>query len=390
MTLAGLAARNVLRNRFRAILTILGVAVAVLTFVFLRTVVGAWTTAAEYARKDRIVTRHKITFVMTLPKPYINDVRSAPHVKDATFANWFGGKDPKHDREFFATLAVDVPSFFKVFDDMNVPEDQLEAWKHDPEGAIVGDVLAKKMGWKLGDKVMLVSGIYADKSEWEFHVDGIYTATGRSVDRSTFVFNWDYLDKSVSARRQNQIGWIVSRVDDPSKTASIATQLDTMFDSKEVPTLSQDEHAFQASFLAGISAVLTALDVISVVILAIMMLILGNTIAMGVRERTGEYGALKALGFSGGHLAFFIVSESILIGAIGSVLGVALAFPFVEKGLGRYLEENMGAFFPYFRVSPMVALTAVLGTLLLSAAAAAIPAMGASRLRVVDALRRVA
>jgi putative ABC transport system permease protein len=393
MTLVGLAARNVLRNRFRAVLTVLGVAVAVLTFVLLRTVVGAWTVAADFAVKDRLVTRHKITFVMSLPLRYVQDVKNAPHIRATTYANWFGGKDPAHENEFFQAIAVDSETYFTVYDDVVVTNDVRDTWLHDPNGAIIGDVLAKKMGWKVGDKVSLVSGIYPQRSSWDFHVDGIYQAKGKAVDRSTFLFHWKYLNDELvkaNARQTDQVGWIVSRVDDPAHTADVAVALDKIFDDKEIQTLSMDEHSFNASFLAGISAVMTAIDIISGVILLIMLLILGNTIAMGVRERTNEYGVMKALGFSSGQIAFFVIGESFLLAMVGGALGLVLAFPFVEKGMGRWLEENMGTFFPYFRVDPKMAVVAFAIALLLGNAAAMIPAMRAAKLRTVDALRRTA
>lgn len=391
MTLVGLAARNVLRNKFRAVLTILGVAVSILTFMLLRTVVYAWTAGAEWAAKDRVVTRHKVTFVMTLPKRYIEDVRTrVPGVKVATFANWFGGKDPKHDKEFFGALAVDQATHFAVYDDMAVTPDVLEKWKADPQGAIVGDVLAKKMGWTVGSKVTLVSGIYPKQGDWEFHVVGIYEAKSKSVDRSTFVFRWDYLNDSLPEARKDQIGWIVARVTDPNRAAATGVDIDKMFDEKEIQTLSQDERAFNASFLASFSAVLTAIDLISVVILVIMGLVLGNTIAMGVRERTNEYGVLKALGFSNGHVMWFVVGEALVIGAAGGAVGLLISYPFIEKGLGRFLEENMGAMFPYFRINPATTALAVALAFGLAIVASVIPALQAGRLKTVDALKRVA
>jgi putative ABC transport system permease protein len=198
MTLGGLAARNVLRNKFRVALTILGVAVAVLTFVTLRTVLDAWTNT-EAAVKDRVVTRHKITFVMALPKRYVHDVAAAKDssgnrlTRLTTWANWFGGKDPKHDREFFATLAIDSSTYFQVYDETLVPPDQLGAFMKDRSGAIVGDQLAQKLGWKVGDTVSLESGIYPTKEggPWTFKIDGIYTATAKSIDRLTFLIHWD-------------------------------------------------------------------------------------------------------------------------------------------------------------------------------------------------------
>ena len=390
MTLAGLAARNVLRNKVRALLTIVGVAVAIITFVLLRTVISAWADAANFAAKDRMATRDKITFVNSLPHRYVDEVRSAPHVKATTFACWFGGKDPKHENAFFATLAVESDTYFKVYDDYYVAPDVLDAWRHDAQGAIVGDVLAKQMGWKVGDRVSLVSGIYAVKPSWEFNIDGIYEAKARSANRSSYFFHYKYLNEALSGARKDQVGWIVSRVDDPTRTADIAVSIDKIFEDQETQTLSQDERSFTAGFLGGLSAVLTAVNIVSVVILLIMMLVLGNTIAMGVRERTNEYGVLKALGFSSGHIAMFVVVESMVIAIAGGALGLAIAYPFIQLALGRFLEENMGNIFPYFRLPPSVAVAAVVLALTLGLLAAALPAFNASRLRVVDALRRVA
>src|SRR5262249_23236850 len=148
--------------------------------------------------------------------------------------------------------------------------------------------------------------------------------------------------------------------------------------------------SFATSFLAGASQIFTAINVISIVILLIMMLILGNTIAMGVRERTNEYGVLKALGFSSGHLAMFVLAEATILGLAGAALGVLIAYPFIENGLGRWLEENMGSIFPYFRIDPRAVIASLGAGVLLALLAASIPATRASRLHVVDALRRVA
>ncbi|HEY3817559.1 MAG TPA: FtsX-like permease family protein [Polyangiaceae bacterium] len=388
MTLTGLALRNLGRNKFRVILTALGVAIAIVAFLLLRTVIWAWASAAEWAAKDRVVTRHKVTFVMELPKRYVEDVRNAPHVKTVTWANWFGAKDPKHDREFFATLAVDPATYFVVYDEMKVPPDQMETFQHDKQGAIVGDVLAKKMGWKVGDKIILQSGIYP--GDWQMNIDGIYEATARSVDRSTFLFHWDYVNDSLPPERRDNVGWIISRVDQPGHVADIGVALDKLFEDRETPTLSQDERSFNASFLAMFSSILQAMDVMSGVILVIMMLILGNTIAMGVRERTSEYGVLRAIGFLPKHIVIWIVGESLALGLLGGLGGLLLAWPLINLGFSRFIEENMGGFFPYFRLETANMLLGLALATLLGVAASMIPAWRASKIRVVDAVRRVA
>jgi putative ABC transport system permease protein len=388
MTLTGLAVRNLARNKFRVALTIVGVGIAVVAFLLLRTVTWAWGMGAEYSARDRVVTRHKVTFVMSLPKRYVADVLGAPHIKTVTWANWFGGKDPKHDREFFGTLAVDAPTYFNVYNEAKVSPEILDTFLHDRQGAIVGDVLAKKLGWKVGDRVSLESGIYP--GDWEFTIDGIYEATAKSIDRSTFLFHWDYLNDALPPERRDQVGWIVSRVDEPSQVAQIGAGLDHLFDERDTPTLSQDERSFNTSFLAMFSSVLKAMDIISAVILIIMMLILGNTIAMGTRERTSEYGVLRAIGFLPGHVALWVVAESLVTGIVGGTLGALLAWPLINLLLGRVIEENLGNLFPYFHLEPQLVAIGVALAALLGGAAAALPAWRASRMHVVDAVRRVA
>ncbi len=388
MTLTGLAVRNLTRNRFRVLLTIVGVAIAIVAFLLLRTVTWAWTSAGAYAAKDRVVTRHKVTFVMSLPKRYVADVSSAPHVTMSTWANWFGAKDPKHDREFFSTLAVDNATYFSVYSELKVPAEELETFQHDKQGAVVGDVLARKLDWKVGDHVVLQSGIYP--GDWQFNIDGIYAATAKSVDRSTFLFHWDYMNDGLPQSRRDQVGWIVSRVDDPARAADVGVALDKIFDTRETPTLSQDEHSFNTSFMAMFVSIIRAMDIVSAVILVIMTLVLGNTIAMGARERTGEYGVLRAIGFLPGHVALWVVAESFVMGTVGGVLGALIAWPFINLLIGRIIEENMGSYFPYFHLEPSAVAVGVTLAAVLGAAAAALPAWNASKLHVVDAVRRVA
>jgi putative ABC transport system permease protein len=388
MTLTGLAVRNLARNKFRVALTLTGVAIAIVAFLLLRTVTWAWVAGPESAPKDRIVTRHRITMTLALPKRYVLDVRKAPHIKAATWANWFGGKDPQREDEVFATLAVDPTTYFTVYDEMKIPADQLDRFVHDKQGAVVGDLLAKRMGWKVGDRVILRSGIVP--GDWQFNIDAVYTASSQTVDRASFIFDWNYVNDTVPAARQDMVGWIVSRADGTGSVADIGLQLDKLFDERDIQTRSQDERSFNASFLGMFSAILKALNIISAVILAIMTLILGNTIAMGVRERTGEYGVLRAIGFLPGHIALWVVGESLVMAVLGGVLGTLAAWPFINVFVGRIIEEHMASFFPYFGLEPRHMALGLGLSALLGAAAAAIPAWRASQLQVVEAVRRVA
>lgn len=387
MTLAEFAARNALRNPFRSGLTVLGVAITIVAFVLLRTVISSWNAAAEFAAKDRIGTRHKVSFVVPLPKRYVDTIRETPGVKQATFMNWFGGKDPRNPDSFFANFTVEPTTFLEVYDELVVPEDQKARWLEDRQGALVGSSLANQLGLKVGDRFTMEGTIYP--GEWTVNISGIYTASRKSFDQSSLIFHWDYVNETLPERMRDQVGWIVSRVDDPGRGADVSAAIDRIFDSYDHQTLTMSERALNLSFIGMLSAILDAIDVVSGIILLILVMILANTIAMGVRERTSEYGALRALGFLPKHIRFFIVGESVTLGIVAGLLGLALAVPLVNGGLSRFIEENLGGMFPYFRVDTQTIVLALTLSAGLGLIAGLVPAVQAGRLTVANALKRI-
>ena len=387
MTYPVMLVKNAFRNRFRTILTIAGIGVAVLAFVFLRTVVDVWNSGLTAAAEDRLVTRHKVSITMLLPHTYCDRISNLPNVSSVGYANWFGATYPRDEHSFFSNFAVDDENYLNVYPEIVIPPEQLAAWRADPAGAIVGQTLAAKYGWRLGDKVTLTGTIYP--GDWTFNVRALYTTTNRAIDKSSFLFHWKYLnDGVISERMREMVCWLVVRVKDPSQGSAVARSVDSMFESSEAETLTESERAFNLSFISMYSAIFTAMDVVSVVILLIMTMIVGNTIAMGVRERTHEYGVLRAIGFTPRHLMVLIFGESLFITAIGGALGLLIAVPTVN-GFGKFIEDNLGSFFPYFAISSgTVALAAVLA-LLVGLGSAVLPAWTAARLQVTMALRRL-
>ena len=390
MTLVLVALRNLWRNRFRTLLTVLAVTVAVLSFVLFRTVITAWSTAADFAPKDRLITRHKVSFVMPLPHRYVEVVRQLPGIRTVSFASFFGGREPSHDKEVFLTWAADR-NYLEVFNEFELPPAQKAAWREDRTGLIVGDVLARKLGWKLGDRVTLESGIFPAPPDapWTFTVRGIYTARSSSVDRSTVLVRWDYINDSLPEGRRDEVGWISLRVTDASRAADVAAALDARFASEEVQTQTQDEKSFQAGVLAMSGAVLEAIGAVSLVMLLIMVLLLGNTTVMNVAERWREYSVLRALGFSPAQVSSLVLGEAALLAGVGGLLGTVLSYPLIERGIGSVIEQNLGSLLPHFRIAPTVAVAALLSTLAAAILVAAIPAYRVSRGHLVDGLRRV-
>jgi putative ABC transport system permease protein len=177
----------------------------------------------------------------------------------------------------------------------------------------------------------------------------------------------------------------------PGQSAADAGRaIDALFAERDVQTLSQDERAFVTGFLGMVSAVLDVLGVLSIVILVIVGLVLANAVAMGVRERTREYATLLAIGFSPAHVGRLVVLESVVVSVIGAVIGVAVARALVGGPMARFFEENLAHLTPVFRVTGAELALAFSLVLALGVSSAALPAARAARLRVTEALRRVA
>lgn len=375
-----------MRTKFRTALTIVGAAVAIVAFIVLRTVLSSWNAAADYSAKDRLATRQKNSMMTPLPKRYVDEVRQIPGVTAATFATWFGGRDMRNPNDSFPSFAVD-PSALSVFTEYEIEPEERARWLEDRQGALIGDVLARRLGVEVGDRITLTGTVYP--GEWQFNVAAIYTSASKGVDRARFFFHWSYLNDSRPPTRKDEVGWILSRIDDPARGAEISAAIDRKFSDRDHQTTTMSERALNLSSLGMVSAILSSLNIASFVILGIMMLLLGNTIAMAMRERTVEFCILRAIGFLPRHVATFVLSEALTIGALAGVLGVALAYPLVEMGMSRWIEENMTNFFPSFQITPMTSILGFLLPMVLAGAAGFIPARRAMKLTVNQGLRGV-
>ena len=389
MSAFSLAWRSLGEHRLRNALTIAAVAISVVIFILLRTVLWAWEHGAEAAAPDRIMSRHKVSFVMPLPKMYVDEIRELDGVMASTFSIWTDAKYAANDREFFAALAVDPATFLTVLDELQVSEEAKRAWQEDRTGAIVGEKLAAKFGWKAGDRLRLTCAMLPYPGEMELTVRGIYVTTRRSSDQSMLLLHWSYFNELLPAEARDTVGWIGSRIADSSRAAEISREIDRRFDVRDVQTLTMSEGDAQRSWLGMVAALFGAIDIISLVILFIMMLIVANTIAMGVRDRMNQYAVMQALGFLPRHVLAIVLAEGLVLGALGGSAGIGVGYVFVTHLVGRFVEENAGTYLPYFRVTPQAALAAFLLALSVSVVAAVLPAAAAARTNIVEAFRGV-
>ncbi len=387
MKLLKIILKNLFRHRLRTILTMLGIATAVMAFGLIRTIVGAWNAGVAASSANRMITRHSVSFIFPVPLPYRQTLARVPNVAAVSWANWFGGVygDPNDFKNFWPRLAVDPDTYFDLYPEFQVPPDQLAAFKKERNAAVIGRKLAAQHGFKLGDVITMEGDIFPGR--WEWVGRGIYTGRDQTVDETQMFFQWNYLYEQVQARepgRPVDAGWYILRVQPAEAMPRVATTIDEQFVNSRAPTKTESEKAFQQSFVAMSSAIITSLQVISVVIVGIILLVLANTILMAVRERTREYAVLKTLGFSARHLFALIFGESLLIALCGGLLGLALTFPMVA-GFGKALPT----FFPIINVAPLTIALALGAALIAGTVAAFFPATRVVRTPIVAGLRTV-
>jgi putative ABC transport system permease protein len=379
--------KNVFRHRLRSVLTMLGIATAVMAFGLIRTIVGAWNAGVAASAANRMITHHSVSFIFPLPVPYRQEILRVPGIAAVSWANWFGGVygDPNDFKNFWPRMAVDPETFFDLYPEFRVPPDQLATFRKERNACIIGRKLALQHGFKVGDVITMEGDIFP--GSWQFVVRGIYTGRDATVDETQMFFQWNYLYEQVRQRepgRPVDVGWYILRVQSPDVMPRVAAAVDEQFLNSRAPTKTESEKAFQQSFVQMSSAIITSLQVISIVIVGIILLVLANTIVMAVRERTREYAVLKTLGFSRRHLVTLIFGESLVIAVSGGLLGLALTFPMVQ-GFAKALPT----FFPVIGVAPLTIALALGAALIAGVAAALFPANRVVRTPIVSGLRTV-
>jgi putative ABC transport system permease protein len=376
--------KNAFRHRLRAALTMLGLVVAVCAFGMLRTIVDAWYAGVNASSSARLIVRSATSLVVPLPLAYAERLRAVDGVTTISWSNWFGGiyQDP---RNFFPQFAVDPRSYMALYPEYVLSEAEMLEWQRDRRGAIVGRKLADKFGWKLGDTITLRGTIYS--GTWSFTLRGIYEGAAANTDTGQMLFHWAYINESVRARGRSgdMVGAYTVGIRDPENAALVSERIDAQFKNSRAETLTETEQAFQLGFVAMSEAILLALQAVSYIIIVIILAVMANTVAMGVRERAAEYATLKALGFGPPAVAALVAGESLVLALGGGLLGVLLTLP-----LAAAFASVAGAMFQAFEVTRETMALQLAAAAAVGLVAAAWPAWRMARLPITSGLRQIA
>jgi putative ABC transport system permease protein len=375
---------NLKRKKLRTLLTLLSILVAFVLFGFLSAIKQALAGGVTLAGQNRLWVRHKVSIIQSLPEFYKARIERIPGVASATHQTWFGGsyQDAKN---FFPQMPVVPEEFLETYPEFLLLPEEKEAWFKTRTGAIVGRKTADRFHWKVGDKIPILSSIFAKKDGsrlWEFDIVGIYDGADKNTDTTQLFFHYDYFDE---ARMWNkgQVGWYIVRVKDPAEAAEVAKRIDDEFENSDAETKAEPEGAFLQGWAKQIGDITLITATILSAVFFTILLVAGNTMAQSVRERTGELGVLKAIGFTNAQVLSQVLGESCVLAMLGGGLGLGLSWAMIARG------DPTGGMLPLFFFPPRDVVLGVALSVALGLVAGIFPALQAMRLRVADALRRM-
>jgi putative ABC transport system permease protein len=375
---------NLRRKKLRTTLTLLSIIVAFVLFGYLSAIRQALVGGVSLAGANRLFVRHKTSIIQLLPQTYKNRIERIPGVAKATHFTWFGGHfgESKH---FFPQMPCVPEELLDMYPEYLLPEEQKHAWLKTRAGAIVGRKTADFFHWNVGDKVPILSSIWVktDGSQlWEFEIVGIFDGAEKNTDTTQLFFHYDYFEE---ARRWSKgtVGWYIVRVADLNKAPQTAQAIDTDFGNSTAETKTETEAAFTQGFAKQIGDIALITAVILGAVFFTILLVTGNTMSQAIRERIGELGVLKALGFTDRRVLALVMVESCLLSGIGGTLGLTLACLLTAGG------DPTGGRLPLFYFKPGDVLIGLGITIGLGILTGLFPAIQAMRLRVADSLRRM-
>ena len=382
MKLLPLVWKNLLRHKIRTLFTVLSIVVAFILFSYLAAVRMSFAFGVEVAGADRLLVLHKVSLIQPLPESYKVRIEAVAGVTEVSYASWFGGIY-QDTRNFFAQFAVDPESYLSLYPEFALSDAERKAWFRNRTGAIVGRATAARFGWNVGDRIPLQGTIWRTRSgpTWEFTIEGIYDAAEPGVDTSQFFFHHEYLAEA-NSEGARFVGQYVIRIDDPTQAADVAAAVDARFANSPAETKTSTEQAFLQGFadqVGNIGAIMTA--ILGAVFFTIL-LITANTMAQSIRERTSELAVLKTLGFTDRRVLTLVVIESLVLAGGGGLIGLWIGYLLIGRG------DPTGGFLATFFIPPHDLLLGCALAVALGFASAVLPGLQATRLRIVDGLRK--
>lgn len=376
--------KNLFRKKLRATLLIISIFIAFLIFGVLFAFLNSFNSGVDQSAKNRLIVSNKINFTQDLPYAYFTKIKSIEGVTQATHSNWFGGYY-RESRNQFAMFAVEPESYLAIYPEVVLDAQERQCFLSERTGLLVGNKTAIANNWKVGQQVPISSNIYSNKrggQTWDFKICGFFTSPDGKGDESTLLFNYAYYNESVTFG-QDSIGFVAVTTTSEAANDGVAKRIDTLFANSADETVTQTEASFNKAFVAQLGNIAQIVGLIVGAAFATILMIVGNTLVMAIRERTKEIGVLKTLGFPSRRILAHVLCESTALSLLGGLLGMLVA-TFAVTALNTVLSGN----FPALSMTPLLWAQAIGIMLLLGLVTGIIPAMNAMRLNILTALGR--
>jgi len=379
MTIGTFILKNALRNKRRATLSILSVAVSLFLLVLLLVALREITLPVEGAGAElRVAVRNKISIANLLPAKQLPIIEKIPGVEAVTPFTWFGGKYRGEENMSFAQFALDPKRVRGVFTELKMPAEDYAKMEQQRDACIIGKITADKYKLKVGDKMTLESTVYP--VTMDFTIVGIYSGT---PDDRNMLFRQDYLDESVPSTK-GMVGMWWLKVKSAQDMPKVISAIDKAFENTSAEVRAESERAFQLGFISMWGNIKLLVGLICSAVIFTLLLVSASTMSMAIRERFRELAILKAIGYRRRELFVFILAESFGLAAAGALLGVGGAYVlFTYNDVGK-LTNGM---FPSFEVTPRIVATGVLVAAVLGIVASIMPAISVAKMSVTEGLK---
>ncbi len=377
-----LIVKNCWRNRRRTILTVASIGISMcLLGVMISMYHAFYLSDPTPDQALRLLTQNRVSLTTVIPRSYQSRIEQVPGVRLVMVYDWYGGtyKDNRDPKNQFARFAVEPEKLFRIFGEDRIPDDQKKAFENERTACVVGRDLVNTFGFKLGDHIHFTGDIYP--GALELTVRGIFDSPAASA---VLFFNKEYLEQSLPERRRGQVDMYEVLIDNPANSARIAQAIDERFHNSTAQTRTESEQAFVVGFLSLLGNVKMFLMAIAGAVMFTVLLVSANTMAMSVRERVREVGVMRTLGFTPGAVLGLILGEACLISLAGGLVGFSIS-TLLMRGVAK---SPFGGFLPPLPLfEPGVAATCLMAAAVIGVISSLVPAWGASRTPIVEALR---
>ena len=374
------------RRKARTVFTFLSIVTAFMLFSVLAAIRHGLIGQLSGVSSSRLDTENRVVRGGLMPLDYANRIARVPDVVAVSALREIPGTYVRSPAQPVTVFAAQSESIFNVFADYRPSPGALQAFKNDPQGAIAGPALARRMGWKTGDDITIHSNpLRRDgRTTWHFRLTGIYQTSLSSLYQSFLVVHYRHVNAALPAVQRNQVSQIVERINDPRRSAEISRAIDALFTADPVQTLTQSQEEETLTYIRQFGNVSLLMLVVGSTVFFALLLIVCNSLYQSAQERLTEFAVLRTLGFRSRRLVWLLLGEALALNLSGAAAGLLGGYWLIQL-----MHAAVVSILLAFSLTSAAAFTGLVIAFVISLIAAGIPLPRVLGIRVPEMLRGV-